>query len=569
MSHFRPKHGGQSPQQVLGRNDPNALICDKCYKEVTSENLPDLQHGFAYSLRNGFGPIPMMPPHTDGESPLVTRCRELQALLRTLTSAEEAAIRRITPLISIVRLAHGNIGSKGNTSCVWQQSKLATVLPNLPSECKFIIITRQDRANGAHEGLKSTKFSRKRIERVLTLLAQTGHEAWADIEISQENLEKWPETGDLCNLNSDMVIIESDKDGNVVDPEGNVIGNVNGADQSGDNEVHVLADGDDLGPAPLQNDTQPDETFEGVVDISNSTNVAGGNAEMIAASIADMVRELRSGVTGQDLDRGQGQDTTASDEPPPPDSEDDDGEGSVESVTGQALGRGQGRDTTAADEPPSPDSENDDEEGSVEIVDRGARRSKKKQVPIDDSDIDDSSDEEVKIVQPAPEVPRFGPDGAEVGGTRTDDAGDLAGADVDGRDDDAPLSPKDSEYQADLEEAKKQSLAEANSSESRRRAQEEQKRMREHHASMDGNLRTTVHDELDHQRRLEDGERLLDFGPLVLAAAGANGRVTGPPLSAGQAQAGPGRAAGGGARAETSGYAYDANRLAAALARKG
>ena len=90
----------------------------------------------------------------------------------SFTGAEEAAIRQISPLISIVRFPHGSLGSKGNTTCVWQQSKLNLVLPNLPEECKFIIIRRKQKKGGKSE-LKSTKFERRRIQRALELLSQT------------------------------------------------------------------------------------------------------------------------------------------------------------------------------------------------------------------------------------------------------------------------------------------------------------------------------------------------------------------------------------------------------------
>ena len=41
---------------------------------------------------------------------------ELKEILSTMTCIEEAAIRQITHLISIVKLVYGNIGSKGNTT---------------------------------------------------------------------------------------------------------------------------------------------------------------------------------------------------------------------------------------------------------------------------------------------------------------------------------------------------------------------------------------------------------------------------------------------------------------------
>ena len=52
------------------------------------------------------------------------RSHELHHLLSSFTVIEEAAIRTVVPLLSIIRLMHGNIKTKGNTSCVWQKSKL-------------------------------------------------------------------------------------------------------------------------------------------------------------------------------------------------------------------------------------------------------------------------------------------------------------------------------------------------------------------------------------------------------------------------------------------------------------
>ena len=53
----------------------------------------------------------------------------------------EAAIRQIIPLVSIVKLPHGNIGSKGNATCMWDQSQLCTILPNLPSTCQYFVLS--------------------------------------------------------------------------------------------------------------------------------------------------------------------------------------------------------------------------------------------------------------------------------------------------------------------------------------------------------------------------------------------------------------------------------------------
>ena len=80
----------------------------------------DLKFARALSTRNGMGPVIESALDVVGnESANAAKFREFHSLLNSFTSAEEAEIRQITPLVSIVRLAHGNIGSKGNTTCVW------------------------------------------------------------------------------------------------------------------------------------------------------------------------------------------------------------------------------------------------------------------------------------------------------------------------------------------------------------------------------------------------------------------------------------------------------------------
>ena len=70
--------------------------------------------------------------------------------------------------------------------------------------------------NNAGPGLKSTKFRRHVIHEVLVLLKRTGVSAWADIEISQTNLEAWPEQGqgDILTMDLDINVTEVDDDGN-------------------------------------------------------------------------------------------------------------------------------------------------------------------------------------------------------------------------------------------------------------------------------------------------------------------------------------------------------------------
>ena len=177
-----------------------------------------------------------------------------------------------------MRLSHGNIGSRGSVHCIWVQSKLGKVLPNLPEECKFIVVTRLG-ANGRR--MNSLKFSKQKISDVLTLLKRTDHPAWRDIKISQEHLNRWDDdVGNLADLNKDSHIVE-------VDDEGNPI--------TIDNLPLQQADGlvVDEGPAPLQNSVIPRETFEAVLDLDGNHYAQAANASTLKTTLPNLVAEAR------------------------------------------------------------------------------------------------------------------------------------------------------------------------------------------------------------------------------------------------------------------------------------
>jgi hypothetical protein len=205
---------------------------------------------------------------------------------------EEAALRQISPLIHILRLSSGNIGAKGNTSCVWQHSKLAHILPNLPKDCSYIVLKR---GAAAANTLRATKFRRDKIQKMLTLLKDTGHEAWSHITISHDNLNQWPEAGDLCDIVTNVVVEE-------VDDESDILGETNdaGAGIGAESNIGTLIDrdGDDIGPAPLQNDVIQSETYEGVLPLNARTESAAGNANILAAEVVNVVQSIRGDGAG-------------------------------------------------------------------------------------------------------------------------------------------------------------------------------------------------------------------------------------------------------------------------------
>ena len=262
----------------------------------------DLQFARSFSTRNGFGPTHVMNPTPieNNHNANFEKCRRLHELMQSLTAAEEAAIRQITPLISIVRLDHGNLATKGNTSCVWQQSKLNLILPNLPTECKFVILTRRQRSHGNANNqsqLKSTKFKRAKIQEALELLSCTVEGVWKttpryQLQISQERLQQWPPEGDLAAMNADLHIYVDDNEDN--EDTTNNTTNSNGT-------TNLDSDGPDFGPAELQNDRAPLEAYEGVMLVDDNSNAQAGNAAMAADEVQNTVRNLRNQQDVQNL----------------------------------------------------------------------------------------------------------------------------------------------------------------------------------------------------------------------------------------------------------------------------
>ena len=57
------------------------------------------------------------------------------------------------------------------------------------------------------------------IHEVLVLLKRMGLAAWADIEISQTNLDAWPEEGDILIMDLDIHVTEVDDNGNELEEE--------------------------------------------------------------------------------------------------------------------------------------------------------------------------------------------------------------------------------------------------------------------------------------------------------------------------------------------------------------
>jgi hypothetical protein len=151
--------------------------------------VPQLQYPRTFSSCNGYGTIPCPLPDD--------REFELHTALHYASVGKKAAVRGITPLVQVVRLKHGNLKTTGSTSCVAQFSTVNRILPNLPEACRVVCITRKKTQGNVDVTLKVYQFERRKILRILQLLQSVEHEA-NDFQISEENLNRWPEQGNLA-----------------------------------------------------------------------------------------------------------------------------------------------------------------------------------------------------------------------------------------------------------------------------------------------------------------------------------------------------------------------------------
>ena len=103
---------------------------------------------------------------------------ELNQLLSISTHVEEAAMRNILPLTSVMKLDMGNICSLRNTSFIYQDSKIWYVLSKLHTHCKMILIIRHIKylfVITPSSYLTSIRFNKCNIMRALYILLITVH----------------------------------------------------------------------------------------------------------------------------------------------------------------------------------------------------------------------------------------------------------------------------------------------------------------------------------------------------------------------------------------------------------
>jgi hypothetical protein len=149
--------------------------------ETLADGDPQLQFAHTFSRRTGAGTSPKPAPSQPFLGPVLHTLPahdvfcQLTYFIQTYSLTEEWSIQKITSFVSIVSLQN-KIGSRGSTSYIWNNSKLALLFPNLAHDMRVIIVKyhAQSRNNeNMSSSMKSYQFLRRKIERGLYLLDQT------------------------------------------------------------------------------------------------------------------------------------------------------------------------------------------------------------------------------------------------------------------------------------------------------------------------------------------------------------------------------------------------------------
>ena len=240
-----------------------------------------------HSLENGMGPIPThaSPPNSEVngfDMEKYLKAKELCSLLDELTLVEEAAICQITLLMPLTCIRHGSMRVKGNMSCVWQQSKIHVLLPNLPTQIYYIFIVCSA-TRGGHS-LKSTRARRGLIQRVLELLRACDVKGvWAHIIICPDRLAQWPEDNDIVSLPGAPIVREIDENSDPVDKDSN-------PDQPG---PHHQCPGNLVGPAALQNDAHVEQEYKAFNTRRDNNISSHANVELTTRAVSEFSHNLR------------------------------------------------------------------------------------------------------------------------------------------------------------------------------------------------------------------------------------------------------------------------------------
>ena len=127
--------------------------------------------------------------------------------LKNLTIAEKMLIQRVSPLIPVIHLKNGILGSRGHIVSFFQDlSTICNIFPRLPSEVSIVRVIRKSTTKAGDDVSKSFTVNRMRILNALRWL-KVHNPLYKDIKIDETRLN-WLKEKKSATLN-DCLVIES------------------------------------------------------------------------------------------------------------------------------------------------------------------------------------------------------------------------------------------------------------------------------------------------------------------------------------------------------------------------
>lgn len=134
--------------------------------------------------------------------------------LSELSIIEKMLIQRISPLVPVIHIKNGILGSRGHIVSFFQDIKsIATILPNLPSEVQIVKVIRDNVHKNGESSTSAFTVNRRKVINALKWL-QKYNPLYKDIKIDESRLS-WMGKKNICTY-KDVITIrgEEEFDGN-------------------------------------------------------------------------------------------------------------------------------------------------------------------------------------------------------------------------------------------------------------------------------------------------------------------------------------------------------------------
>ena len=166
-------------------------MCNRCKKETEGRNR--------FSNRNK-----TLPTWTDKQG---TVHYELPEILKELMVAEKLLIQKVSPIVPVIHIKNGTIGSRGHCVSFFQDiTNMCQVFPRLPSQVTIVKVICKSKCKDRNIVNKAFTINRNRVMTALEFLKKHNI-LYEDIQINPENL-LWMEDKEECTMQS-IIEIES------------------------------------------------------------------------------------------------------------------------------------------------------------------------------------------------------------------------------------------------------------------------------------------------------------------------------------------------------------------------